>query len=401
MSLNTVQRMFNAPNRRNTASKLYKNLVPAKVAIKSNTLGREHTDGHYCRGQVRMALELINDYRDEVIGVSADAKAKMNLSGAVVSRMVKANCFMLTSDVIKLPDHDFPEPGYKITPMGYMRLQPTFNFKHKRTKSLSPTRRSPSTNFRDDTALRSRRCADKSSLPRTGPLQLYLRGQMFHRENAYTHYCDLMRYLKPLVTAENKKAVVLLSDNGPDWSKASVKTQVAMGMLWEELNLDYLLVTSYAPGDNHYNPIEHAWAPITMWCLGLVLQCTLEGEDVCPNRQTISAEERDSKNARVFDTAMEKIKSVLDGRTYDGHPVNVYPISSLSENNKAIVNGMDELAKLTSKKGLRDSSDHVKRLAEKYKFYAEHCRQGTYTLEYTRCNDFGIVTALRRPLAEH
>ena len=55
-----------------------------------------------------MALELVNEYEDEVIGLSAEAKVKLNLPGAAVSRMVRARSFMLTNDRITLPDHDFP-----------------------------------------------------------------------------------------------------------------------------------------------------------------------------------------------------------------------------------------------------------------------------------------------------
>ena len=111
MSLNTVHRLFAPPNRKMNSSRYYKELIPAKVATKSNNISRNHIDSHYCRNQVKMALELINEYEDEVIGLSADAKAKPNLSGAAVSRMVRARSFMLTSDRITLSDHDFPEPA--------------------------------------------------------------------------------------------------------------------------------------------------------------------------------------------------------------------------------------------------------------------------------------------------
>ena len=114
-----------------------------------------------------MALELVNEYEDEVIGLSADAKAKLNLSGAAVSRMVRARSFMLTSDRISLSDHDFPEPGYKLTPMGYMRLIP--KQQQQRSRSTSPVRstKKHSPRFADDSNIVHNR---KSTTPRTGPL---------------------------------------------------------------------------------------------------------------------------------------------------------------------------------------------------------------------------------------
>ena len=137
LSLNTVHRLFSAPNNRTASKKKYKDLVPARIAHKANCLSTGHEDSHYCRAQVKMALELIKHFGDEILGLSADAKAKFGMSGAAVSRMVKPNSFMLSSDRIQLPDHDFPEPGYKISPMGYMFLQPKDNGQLPRTGPLT------------------------------------------------------------------------------------------------------------------------------------------------------------------------------------------------------------------------------------------------------------------------
>ena len=89
------------------------------------------------------------------------------------------------------------------------------------------------------------------------------------KDTALTLYEDLYTLLQPLT--ERKKAVVKVSDNGPDWHKISAKTFIAIGCLWRDLKLDYLLLVSHAPRDSKFNPIEHSWAPITIWWSGLVL----------------------------------------------------------------------------------------------------------------------------------
>ena len=350
LSLNTVHRLFTAPSNRPAAKRNYKDLIPARVAHKANSLSSYHVNSHYCRSQVRMALEIVAKYNEEVIGFSADAKAKFNLSGAAVSRMVRANSFMLTSDPIQLADHDFPEPGYKISPMGYMQLIPK----------------------------------DSEQVPRTGPLTLYLRSHMHSKESATSHSSDLIACLRPVVEENKKKAAVVVVDNGPDWCRHSTKTVMAMGRVWETLALDYLLITSYAPGDSKFNPIEHAWAPITLWCSGLVLHNTLKGERTCPNKQVIPQEVKDSKNKKVFENAMDKLKTVLDGRKYDGHTTTVKTIAVEEESEE---DSVDVLSRITSRKALAEASPHVKDAISKFQFYASHSRQGTYTLEFIKCEE--------------
>ena len=83
-------------------------------------------------------------------------------------------------------------------------------------------------------------------------------------------------------------------------------------------HLDLLHVLQPIVGDSKLNPIEHAWAPVTMWCTGLVLDCKLPGEAVCPNRQSgLSDAEKKAKNISVFEQSMHKVQSVLQGRKYN------------------------------------------------------------------------------------
>ncbi|CAH3118707.1 unnamed protein product [Porites lobata] len=69
--------------------------------------------------------------------------------------------------------------------------------------------------------------------------------------------------------AVRKKAVTIICDGGPDWSPKSTPNLINFGRLWRDLNLDILILTSYAPGHSRYNPIERSWAPLSRWLTAL------------------------------------------------------------------------------------------------------------------------------------
>ena len=107
--------------------------------------------------------------------------------------------------------------------------------------------------------------------PRTGPLTVCLRGNKFSRASVCNHYADLLPLLRNVRDRDDKNAAFIVSDNGPDWKKSSLKVIMMMGRLWRDLGLDYLCIVSYAPGDSRFNMIEHSWVPMTMWLTGLQL----------------------------------------------------------------------------------------------------------------------------------
>ena len=179
-------------------------------------------------------------------------------------------------------------------------------------------------------------------------------------------------------------------DNGPDWCRHSVKTVLAMGRVWETMDLDYLLLTSYAPGNSKFNPIEHAWAPITRWCSGLVLQNSLEGESTCPNKQNISQEEKDEKNKEVFLVALNKLKSILNGQEFDGHAITIKTVIIRED-------ACDDVAGVLSRKAIDEATNEVKEAADKFKFLVSHSLQGTYTLEFMRCVEHDCEHCTRKP----
>ena len=102
-----------------------------------------------------------------------------------------------------------------------------------------------------------------------------------------------------------KKAVLLISDNGPDWNPKFLQTFLYLGRLWRDLKLDVLAQTSYAAGYSRYNMIERAWAPLSWQLVGVTLPATLEDEASPPWQQTnISSAERREKEVKVLAAAI-------------------------------------------------------------------------------------------------
>ena len=75
--------------------------------------------------------------------------------------------------------------------------------------------------------------------------------------------------------------VVMVADEGPDWSVKSVSNFLSMGLLWANLELDSLIIQCYAPGHRRFNPIERSWSFLTNKIATVTLPDTIDG--VTPN----------------------------------------------------------------------------------------------------------------------
>ncbi len=124
ISRKTAHHLMMPPRAGTHAAKNYKHLIQARIPKKSNNqTASEHKDLHFCRSQAAMFIEAGEYFHDEVIRISADDKNKVNVGTLAVSRYHQISCFFVTNDNPEYLDHDFPIPGYKITPYGYLVLR--------------------------------------------------------------------------------------------------------------------------------------------------------------------------------------------------------------------------------------------------------------------------------------
>ena len=83
----------------------------------------------------------------------------------------------------------------------------------------------------------------------------------------------------------NRPALALLCDGGCDFSPKSNLMQFLLGRFWKEQ-------LQVCP-DN--NPIDHLWAPCSKWLADVSFYSSVEGENIPPPYQTISATEGKSR----------------------------------------------------------------------------------------------------------
>ena len=108
ISLTTICRMFNAPNKNDCCSIRYKGYVDVKVEAKSNNYREYNPDAHYLFAANKMRRELAALYPNDVAILSVDDIAKVKAGPPTISRYHQVKRFLMSNDSPNLPDHDFP-----------------------------------------------------------------------------------------------------------------------------------------------------------------------------------------------------------------------------------------------------------------------------------------------------
>ena len=123
ISLSTIRRMFEAPNKGRTTKERYKGYVSDRVGTKFNSYREPHNDAHYLFARNKMRRELASLFQDDILIVSVDVMAKIKVGAPAVSRYHQVKRIFSCDNNPNLPDHDFPVPGYHLTVSGYMFLE--------------------------------------------------------------------------------------------------------------------------------------------------------------------------------------------------------------------------------------------------------------------------------------
>lgn len=76
----------------------------------------------------------------------------------------------------------------------------------------------------------------------------------------------------------NKRAVTVIHVGGPDRTPKSTPNLINFVRLWRDFNLDILILSSYAQGHSHHNPIERRWALLSKWLTGVTRLIALKGK---------------------------------------------------------------------------------------------------------------------------
>lgn len=401
VSKSTIRRLLLPPQKNRKAASRYTGLVEAKVPPKRNDLTvNEHADFHFTCAQVNYIGELSEMLVNETVALSTDDKNKLNVGTLAVSRYFNQGKFFMTNDQPNYPDHDFPFSGAKLVPAGYLLLKsrirrsrslsppPRFsgNVKKRRSSSQPALLRYKSREKLHEMKYRDELGRERISWPRTGQVSVYLYASLFYSSTSALHASHLEEILKPIVECENKGAVTILCDGGPDWSTKCTPNLINYGRLWKRLKLDVLVLTCYAPGHSRFNPIEHCWAPVSKKLTGVTLPISLCEDIPSPWVENgLSNEERLKKKGEVLNHAIETCKKYWHNKRYDSFPIKVVSVpcegcAPLERDHKLLKTFSDASARKIRK------SAELSDIQKEYQFLVMHYCRKTYQLQFSRCD---------------
>ncbi|XP_071478062.1 uncharacterized protein [Diadema antillarum] len=360
----TIARMMQPPNKGTRSAASYKGLIQARVPRKDNSARKPNDNSHFCSTRVRYTLEMAAKLGQRALLYSADNKNKVRVGDETlaVDRRIEINRLFPTTDCPVYNDHDFPNPGYLITPAGYLELEP----------------------HQVPVTTKDHLGRDRFKMPEKSRATVILRSP-HSANNVASHMSDMARHLRVAdQVASGKRALVLLVDGGPDFNPNHAVNQFFYSRFFHHMNLDAMVVTSYASGDSALNPVEHVWAPCTRALTGVYLPATLPGETCPPHRQRLSAEEKLAKENAVFDAAMSRIKdSYWRNVQFTGKDITVVvepsgappqPYGEDFATVKEVING--------SGRRLRQSD-----LSHEYSFMAQHMDKRIGMVIFTKCDE--------------
>lgn len=308
LSDSTIARMMKPPNKTRNSSKRYKGVIDARVPSKENSVRKVNENSHYYSARVKYAMEFASLVGEGALVYSADNKNKLKVGDKIpaVDRRLKPNTIFPAQDRPNLYDHDFPTPGYLITPAGYLQM-------------------TPSTDTTTDELGRER-----YEIPKRGQATVVLRGP--HSPMNIASHLDDMRSVIDIggLVKAGKSLLVMIVDGGPDYNVNHATNEYFYGRFFRDMNLDGLIVTSYCPGDSALNPIEHVWAPTTKALNSVFLPSTLPGDRAPPIFLSgLTTEEKRQKEHVVFNEAMRRVKDAYWAKVkFAGEVINTHVIPS-------------------------------------------------------------------------
>ena len=206
--------------------------------------------------------------------------------------------------------------------------------------------------------------------------------------------------MHPILVAAKEKGksfVEDIGDNGPDMDPTNYINIFYWRRLWRDTNLTRLSCISYTSGHSPFNPIEHAWSPLSNKLTSVTLRATLLREDKPPHKQTdLTTDEISKKNKKMLENAADELASHWGNLTYDGNSVVPLPIKNTNEVYNDHNNG-----EIFVNAPLRDlDRKELKPLRKEFKVFCRHVDRRRNALSFMKCqlikNDSEICDECRK-----
>jgi hypothetical protein len=214
-------------------------------------------------------------------------------------------------------------------------------------------------------------------------MYVFTRAFRFGNSNAATHCNDIFDILQSYGEDKRPKILGLLCDNGPDFNPASWIVVYFMGQLWKDMNLDQLIICSYAPHSSKYNPIELAWGTLSQALAQITLVSDHEKYDFKRNEDDLK---------RMFTQAQGELQDIWTKALYAGKPIsckNVGP--NCPENPYHYYDQIKEFLK-------QNKEDNDSIYMSQMEFLLSHCIKRRYYLHFKKCEDMNCPHCSSQPI---
>ena len=195
----------------------------------------------------------------------------------------------------------------------------------------------------------------------------------------------MLPLIKSAKKTSEKSFLTIFGDNGPDMSPESYKKIFYFGRLWRDIDLTKLTAITYSSGRSAFNPIEHAWSPVSNKLTGVALPATLKGEELPLNKQSgLTKEEFERKSTEMLVNASEMLAEYWNNVSYNDHAV--LPAVIKGYNDKGCYNDHYNINRLVYATLKSQEEDGVlMKLAKEFKFLCFHADPRSNYVAFLKC----------------
>ena len=239
---------------------------------------------------------------------------------------------------------------------------------------------------------------------RTGPGFVFLASSQLSPSTCQAH-CEDFKTIMAKHPEYLKPVLMILSDDGDDYSQRNTTTVHSFGRLWEDLNLEALYLIKYAPAASRFNPIERAWSSMTKLLSNVILDPLSR---IIKKGASTKAKPSEKIDKEVLREYQEDLRGILKDFEYDSYPWEIGTVDP--ETQKRELNGFMRNPEHTDQEELRQFylkkhsiknrpsflKENEKKLYASAKYYNKHVEICNHMISFQRCLDKNCSGCVRK-----
>ena len=288
----------------------------------------------------------------------------------------------------------------------HVTSQRSVNTLHAEADAPSTLMQQPIKEFqsKEKPTMKDSRGNEHITFSRTGPGFVFLASSQLSPSTCQAHCEDIKtimaknpQYLKPVL--------MIISDDGDDYSQRNTTTVHSFGRLWEDLNLEALYLIKYAPASSRFNPIERAWSSMTKLLSNVILDPLSR---IIKKGGSTKAKPSEKIDKDVLREYQEDLLGILKDFEYDSYPWEFGTVDP--ETQERNLKGFMRTPEHTDQEQLRqfflkkqsiknrpsfllESEKNIFSAAKYYKSHVEICNHG---ISFQRCLDKKCLKCVKK-----